>query len=146
MEVRVSHIVPHERGLFTSVYIPTDHEVARFVVARVPTHTWRHQQDFPHDAAFATRSPRVMIRDMHWTDPQTKPLWYFLNHSATPNVRAILDHNDTVSFRTLHAVTPDTELCFQYGDVPDEWNAHSQRQLSEVSVDNILFHRRRRHM
>ena len=121
-------------GLFATGDIPKHQMVAQM---RQPGRMKRNEWEIymttnpclPHDAAiYIERSPLIFY-DQSWSGKSDNiPLWYRLNHSASPNTAmAILDRTkparqQEIAWLTLRNINKGEELTFEYTDVPDCWH------------------------
>ena len=84
----------------------------------------QEQRSLPEDAAIKVYGARPsMLTD--WTAGSTKPTWYYLNHSSSPNTKVVYNRERRcLTWVAIKAIQPDDELTFYYSrDVPAEWAA-----------------------
>lgn len=113
-----------QRGLFSIQNIKRNEMVVsmnRRNTVKYSNKTWQEicaaNNRIPRDAAIKARGR--MITD--WVNERI-PVWYFLNHSRhSPNVKMKYT-NYCIAWFATEDIRKNTELTFNYGDTPDEWN------------------------
>ena len=82
------------------------------------------QHGLPEDAAIKVygTSPSMLT---DWTVGSTKPTWYYLNHSSSPNTRVVYHRERRcLAWVATRPITPGQEVTFYYSkNVPAEWAA-----------------------
>jgi hypothetical protein len=121
-------------GLFSARRIPKGEVVARMrQPGRMQKRDWETfhvERDLPHDAAVALYAKRLMFYDQSWWDGYMwdvpVPKWYRMNHSPVSNAHMHVIDPDTQQAELVwvasEPVAADTEITFDYGIVPEEWN------------------------
>ena len=87
----------------------------------------------------------VYLYDPTWVSEDTRPLWSYLNHSATaPTCKAVKSSasgGDVVRFEALRDLEAGEELTFKYGGKNGDWDG--TEVSSAISPWNIVSRRTR---
>ena len=119
LTVRDSHI--SGLGLFSEEAIPIGRMVVKMIKGRKSTKTSDTiPACIPNDPVFHTDCGGIYI-DTAFSSNTNTPIWYFLNHSGHPNLRA---HGNgmTVKFYSLRQIEIGEELTFNYGEPDPHWH------------------------
>ena len=115
---------PGERGLFAAAAVKAGTVVCSFLalsLTRRGHEKWlaRYELEEYSDAAVHDLG-RVLV-DPSFMSGEVVPLWYFLNHSVSPNLR-LERQSDRVCFIATVDICQFEELSFSYGFPDPRWN------------------------
>lgn len=82
--------------------------------------TWR-KEDKKHDAAVIYEVGKDKTAYTDWLINGSKPIWYYLNHSKSPNVRMILT-DGVIAWIARKHISDGDEITIRYNNVPKKWN------------------------
>jgi SET domain-containing protein len=117
-------LAPGERGLFVAAAVKAGTVVCSFMplsLTRRGHEKWlaTHELEEYRDAAVHDLG-RVLV-DPSFVCREVVPLWYFLNHSASPNLR-LSRQSDRVCFIATVDIRQFEELTFSYGSPDPAWD------------------------
>ena len=113
-----------ERGLFAAAAVKAETVVCSFKAISLTSRgheEWlaRYELAEKYRDAAVHDLGRVLV-DHAFVSGEVVPLWYFLNHSTSPNLR-LERQSDRVCFIATHDICQFEELSFHYGEPDERW-------------------------